>query len=200
MIEQIFIIFSTFSKIIEKILSLSAIWLKKSSQFSVFSAKWSCHFQHGSQIHPHLRCRWSPPCGLCASQRAQWHGNIICLSITILMILTKMTLMLLLKVSLYKKLMALLPAPEGCSKDEEGSLSTTEVFFTPINDHAINSSSMLMIRWQQPILVVQVVNSLVDFKPKVDQTSVENLLRWEKSSCFNFSLWRRKAMKTAELE
>jgi len=51
-------------------------------------------------------------------------------------------------VSLYKKLMALLPAPEGCSKDEEGSLSTTEV-----------------------------VNSLVDFKPKVDQTSVENLLR-----------------------
>ena len=200
MIEQIFIIFSTFSKIIEKTLSLSAIWLKKSSQFSAFSPKWPCHFQHGSQIHPHLRCWWSPPCGLCPSQRAQWHGNIICLSITILMILTKMTLMLLLKVSLYKKLMALLPAPEGCSKDEEGSLSTTEVFFTPINDHAINSSSMLMIRWQQPILVVQVVNSLVDFKPKVDQTSVENLLRWEKSSCFNFSLWRRKAMKTAEVE
>ena len=50
------------------------------------------------------------------------------------MLLTKMTLMLLLKVSLYKKLMAMLPAPEGCSKDEEGSLSTTEVFFTPINN------------------------------------------------------------------
>ena len=96
-------------------------------------------------------------------------------SMTSLMILTKMTLMPL-KVSLYKKLMALLPAPEGCSKDEKGSLSTTEVFFTP-NDHATKSSSVLMMLWQHPILIVQVVNSLVDFKPKVEQTSVENLLR-----------------------
>ena len=93
-----------------------------------------------------------------------------CLSMTSLTILTSM----LLKVSLYKKLMALLPTPEGCSKDEEGSLSTTEVFFTHwTNEHAIHSSSVLMI-W---LLIVQVVNSLVDFKPKVEQTSVENLLR-----------------------
>ena len=39
--------------------------------------------------------------------------------------------MYFLKVSLYKKLMALLPAPEGCARDEESSLSTTEVFLKP---------------------------------------------------------------------
>jgi len=50
-------------------------------------------------------------------------------------------------VSLYKKLMTLLPSSEGCARDES-SLSTTEV-----------------------------VNSLEDFKPKDDQSSVENLLR-----------------------
>ena len=51
-----------------------------------------------------------------------------CLAMPIFTILTKLTFVLL-KVSLYKKLIGLLPAPEGCSKDEDGSLSTTEVFF-----------------------------------------------------------------------
>jgi len=50
-------------------------------------------------------------------------------------------------VSLYKKLMALLPESKGCAKEED-SLSTT-----------------------------QVINSLGDFKPLVEQASVENLLR-----------------------
>ena len=66
------------------------------------------------------------------------------------------------KVSLYKKLMALLPASEGCAK-EEGSLSTTQV------GNAICKKRRLSL--------LQVINSLGDFKPLVEQASVENLLR-----------------------
>ena len=84
------------------------------------------------------------------------------------------------KVSLYKKLLALLPAPEGCSKDEEGSLSTTEVFFSANKTIQSYKPSSVLVLWRKQSirpLNVQVVNSLVDFKPKVEQASVENLLR-----------------------
>ena len=66
------------------------------------------------------------------------------------------------KVSLYKKLMALLPESKGCAKEED-SLSTTQV------GNAI---------WKKRrSTVLQVINSLGDFKPLVEQASVENLLR-----------------------